>query len=328
MLSRVAECVYWMSRYLERAENVARFVDVNHNLSLDLGSGLRSQWEPLIYTTGDHEEFLEKYGTFTQRNVINFLSFDDENRNSVLSCLSLARENARTVRDIISSAVWEEINKFYLYVRTAKADSRLPEEPHEFFNQVKRTSHLIVGMMDSIISRGEAWYFAEIGRLFERADKTSRILDVKYFILLPAVSDVGTPLDSIQWAALLKSAGALEMYRRGRGRITPVDVVDFLLLDREFPRAIRFCLGRAEEALRAITGTAQSMYRNEAERRLGQLRAELDYAQVQEIIGGGLHQFLDEFQDKLNAVGTAMTESFFAPRPIAGNGRAFSGAGI
>src|SRR5687768_2916222 len=118
MLSRVAECVYWMSRYLERAENVARFVDVNHNLSLDLGSGLRSQWEPLIYTTGDHEEFLEKYGTFTQRNVINFLSFDDENRNSVLSCLSLARENARTVRDIISSAVWEEINKFYLYVRT------------------------------------------------------------------------------------------------------------------------------------------------------------------------------------------------------------------
>jgi uncharacterized alpha-E superfamily protein len=148
--------------------------------------------------------------------------------------------------------------------------------------------------------------------LIERADKTSRILDVKYYILLPHVGDIGTPLDSIQWGALLKSAGALEMYRKSRGRITPLDVVDFLLLDPLFPRAIRFCLCTAEESLRAITGTAHSMFRNEAERCLGQLRAELDYARVNEIITRGLHEYLDEFQTKLNSVGAAIHESFFS----------------
>lgn len=322
MLSRVADSVYWMSRYLERAENVARFVDVNHNLTLDLGNSVREQWEPLVYTTGDHEGFQERYPVPSQRNVINFLTFDDKNMNSVVTCLRAARENARSVRDIIGSGIWEEINKFYLYVRNAAGNTRLLEEPHEFFNQVKRTSQLIVGLMDAVLSRDEAWHFATVGRLIERADKTSRILDVKYFILLPQVTDVGTPLDSIQWGALLKSAGALEMYRKSRGRITPRDVVDFLLLDSRFPRAIRFCLAGAEESLRAITGTAHSMFRNEAERRLGQLSAELDYARVDEIIHRGLHQYLDDFQDKLNAVGAAITESFFELKAVAINGHA------
>jgi uncharacterized alpha-E superfamily protein len=320
MLSRVADSVYWMSRYLERAENVARFVDVNHNLTLDLGNSVREQWEPLVYTTGDHEGFAERYPVPSQRNVINFLTFDDKNMNSVVTCLRAARENARSVRDIIGSGIWEEINKFYLYVRNAAGNTRLLEEPHEFFNQVKRTSQLIVGLMDAVLSRDEAWHFATVGRLIERADKTSRILDVKYFILLPQVTDVGTPLDSIQWGALLKSAGALEMYRKSRGRITPKEVVDFLLLDPRFPRAIRFCLAGAEESLRAITGTAHSMFRNEAERRLGQLSAELDYARVDEIIHRGLHQYLDDFQDKLNAVGAAIMESFFELKAVAANG--------
>lgn len=321
MLSRVAESVYWMNRYLERAENVARFVDVNHNLSLDLGRGMREQWEPLVYTTGDQELFQEHYGHASQRNVINFLTFDLKNPNSVLSCLKSARENARTVRDIISSGVWEEINKFYLYVKSASHDARLLEEPHDFYNQVKRSSHLILGLTHATISRDEAWYFAQIGRLLERADKTSRILDVKYYILLPKPSDVGTPLDTIQWAALLKSAGALEMYRKSRGRITPRDVVDFLLLDGEFPRAIRHCLAQGESSLRAILGTAHSMFRNEAERRIGQLRAELDYAKIDDIINGGLHEYLDAFQTRINTIGEALSETFFALQPVGANGR-------
>ncbi|MGC3970717.1 MAG: alpha-E domain-containing protein [Pirellulales bacterium] len=311
MLSRVADSVYWMSRYLERAENVARFVDVNYNLSLDLGNRVREQWEPLVYTTGDQETFIEDYGNFSQRNVINFLTFDLKNPNSVLKCLSGVRENARTVRDIISSGIWEELNKFYLFVKNSAGDKRLLEEPHDFFNQVKRSSHLLLGMIDATISRDEAWYFAHVGRLIERADKTSRILDVKYYILLPQVSDVGTPLDTIQWAALLKSAGALEMYRKSRGRITPRDVVDFLLLDREFPRSIRFCLSEAEESLLAILGTAHSHFRNEAERRIGQLSADLDYAHVDDIIRTGLHEYLDGFQTKLNGVGAAISDVFF-----------------
>ncbi len=166
------------------------------------------------------------------------------------------------------------------------------------------------------MSRGEAWHFHRIGQLLERADKTSRILDVKYYILLPSVTDVGTPLDATQWSALLKSASALEMYRKTYGRIAPDQVVEFLILDPAFPRSLRFCLMEAEESLRAITGTPSGAFRNLAERRLGQLRAELDYASVRDIIDRGLHEFIDGFQTRLNQVGNALNEVFFAPRPV------------
>src|SRR5215475_1541691 len=298
MLSRVADCVFWMSRYIERAENAARFVDVNLNLTLDLGGVLSNQWDPLIYTTGDHEHFYQRYGTATQKNALAMLTFDEQNPNSIVSCLKFARENARTIREIIAGTVWEELNKFYLLVKEGARNGRAADNPFEFFNVVKRSGQLIVGIMEATMSRGEAWHFAQMGRLLERADKTSRILDVKYYILLPSVADVGTPLDAIQWSALLKSASALEMYRKRHGQITPPEVVEFLTLDAEFPRALRFCLRGAEESLHAITGTAATTYRNQAERRLGQLRSELDYAQITDIIDQGLHEFIDSFQKK------------------------------
>ena len=320
MLSRVAESVFWMSRYIERAENAARFVDVNLNLTLELGGG-GEQWQPLINTTGDQTLFAERFGESTQENVVQFLTFDEANPNSVVSCLRSARENARGVREIITDGVWEEINKFYMLIKnTARGDraSGFPwrDEPHEFFHIIKRTSQTIVGIMEATMSRGEAWHFAQIGRLLERAEKTSRILDVKYYILLPHVEDVGTPFDTIQWAALLRSASALEMYRKSRGGITPARVTEFLILDRDFPRAMRHCLIRAEESLRAVTGTALATYRNQAERRLGQLRSELDYAQIHDIIDQGLHEFVDRFQTKLNGVGESIHATFFAEQPI------------
>jgi uncharacterized alpha-E superfamily protein len=317
MLSRVADCVFWMSRYIERAENAARFVDVNLNLTLDLGGSLANQWDPLIYTTGDHEQFYERYGTANQKNAVAMLAFDDENPNSIVSCLKFARENARTIREIIAAPVWEELNKFYLLVKHAARNGQGTDNPFEFFNTVKRSGQLIVGMMEATMSRGEAWHFAQMGRLLERADKTSRILDVKYFILLPDVADVGTPMDAIQWSALLKSASALEMYRKKHGRITPTEVAEFLTLDAEFPRALRFCLHGTEQSLRAVTGTPIATFRNQAERRLGQLRSELDYAQIADVIDQGLHEFIDNFQQKLNFVGEAIHDTFFAQRPVA-----------
>lgn len=315
MLSRVAECVYWMGRYIERAENVARFVDVNLHLTLDVGATLGEQWEPLIYTTGDHEPFFKRYPTASRQNVVSFLTFDDQNPNSILSCIRSARENARCIREIIPGAVWEELNTFYLNVKTAAVRHAL-DAPHEFFQHVKRSSQLLAGIQEAAMSRGEAWHFHRIGQLLERADKTSRILDVKYYILLPNVSDVGTPLDATQWSALLKSASALEMYRKTFGRIAPEQVVEFLILDPAFPRSLRYCLMEAEESLRAVTGTPSGTFRNLAERRLGQLRAELDYASVRDIIDRGLHEFIDGFQTRLNQVGAALNEVFFAPRPV------------
>lgn len=312
MLSRVADSIFWMSRYIERAENVARFIDVNLNLSIDLGPGMGKQWAPLIFITGDQEVFRERYGEPDQAKVIEFLTFDAHNSNSILSCLKRARENARTVREMISSAMWEELNKFYLMVRSAAASPRGTQPAIDFFEQVKLASHLLAGITDATMSHNEAWHFSRMARLVERADKTSRILDVKYFLLLPTVADVGTPLDTIQWSALLKSASALEMYRKRHGRITPRQVADFLILDREFPRAMHFCLVKAEESLLAITGTPGGTFRTPAEQKLGRLRAELDYVHIDEVVAGGLHEFIDRFQVKLNQAGEAISATFFA----------------
>src|SRR6266540_2116963 len=239
MLSRVADSIYWMSCYVERAENVARFIEVNLQLMLDSPSGVDQQWQPLVNTTGDHEDFEKRYGAGTQQNVIEFLAFDAENPNSILSCLRAARENARTVREIISSDMWLQLNKFFLMVNDAAAGQGR-QTPHEFFTEVKLASQLLIGITDATMTHGEPWHFCRLARKLERADKTSRILDVKYFILLRSVADVGTAFDDVQWAAVLRSASAFEMYRQRHGRISPKGIVQFLLLEAEFPRAIRF----------------------------------------------------------------------------------------
>ncbi|HLJ11627.1 MAG TPA: alpha-E domain-containing protein [Planctomycetaceae bacterium] len=315
MLSRVANSVYWMNRYIERAENVARFIDVNLNLTLDLGDSMKEQWGPLVDTTGDRAAFEKKFGQPDRENVWEFLTFDLENPNSIVSCLRSARENARTIREIIPSEMWEELNKAYLIVRGASTAAAL-EHPHDFLGQVKVSSQLMIGMTDSAMSRGEAWHFAQLGRLLERADKTSRILDVKYFILLPSTSEVGTPLDLIQWSALLKSVSAFQMYHRSRGRITPSQVADFLILDRQFPRAMHFCLIHAEQSLHAITESPRGAGQTPAERQLGLLGSQFDFAYIDDIIEEGLHEFVDRFQTRLNLVDDAVYQTFFASRPL------------
>jgi uncharacterized alpha-E superfamily protein len=318
MLSRVADSLYWMSRYIERAENVARFIDVNLHMMLDLPVGATEQWAPLVITTGDDVPFAERYGGATRENVIQFLTFDRDNPNSITSCLRAARENARSVREIISSEMWEQVNTFYLMVNDGGAKERVEETPYEFFSEVKMASHLFEGLTTATMSHGEGWHLCRLGRLLERADKISRILDVKYFILLPAVSDIGTPFDDIQWAAVLRSTSAFEMYRKRHHHLTPDQIVDFLLLDREFPRSIHYCLVKADESLHAISRSPVGTFCNPAEQHLGQLRAELAYARVQDVITAGLHEFLDAFQTKLNSVGDSIFETFFALPPIGG----------
>ena len=233
MLARVADSIYWMSRYVERAENVARFIEVNLNLMLDLPAGAAQQWQPLVATTGDSEEFAKRYDTATQQNVIQFLTFDEENVNSIRSCLRLARENARSVREIISSEMWENLNEFYLRVNSAEAGSRT--DPQDVLRSIKRSGHLFTGVTDATMTHNESWHFCQLGCMLERADKTSRILDVKYFLLLPTAADVGTTSDDIQWAAVLRSASAFEMYRKSHGRIAPERVVEFLLFETGVP---------------------------------------------------------------------------------------------
>jgi uncharacterized alpha-E superfamily protein len=315
LLSRVAEAVYWMGRYIERAENVARFIDVNQNLMLDLPSGFGEQWQPIVDTTGDRLEFLDRYGEATQANVVQFLAFDTENPNSIYSCVTAARENARSVRETISSEMWEQINSLYLLIGS-ESRKYLPEGLPEFCRQVRMACHMFQGISHSTMSHTEAWHFIRLGTSLERADKTTRILDVKYFILLPSLSDVGTPYDDIQWAAVLKSVSGFEMYRKCFGRISPERVVEFLLLDSEFPRALRYCIGLADNSLHSITGTRLGSFSCGAEQRLGLLRSELDYAQVEPILQSGLHEFFDGLQAKMNTIDECVRADFFALRPI------------
>jgi len=314
MLSRVAESIHWMGRYIERAENVARFIDVNLNLMLDLPVGSAQQWQPLIDITGDTESFRRRYGAATQQNVIQFLTFDPENVNSICSCLRAARENARSVREVISSEMWEQLNQFYLMVNSAPADG--VTDPQELFASVKLSSHLFAGITDATMTHNEGWHFCRLGQELERADKTSRILDVKYFLLLPTMADVGTTFDDIQWAAVLRSASAFEMYRKSHGRISPGSIVEFLLLDREFPRAVQCCLMAARESAHAISGTPPGIFRNPVEQLLGELCSELAYVQVDDIITTGLHEYLDRLQTKMNLVGNGIHETFFARRAV------------
>lgn len=313
MLSRVADSIYWMSRYVERAENVARYIDVNLNLMLDSPGGADQQWQPLVNITGDHVDFAKRYNEATERNVIHFLTFDRDNPNSIISCLRAARENARSVREIISSEMWLQLNTYYLMVNSA-ANRGLNSSFHDFFTNVKLSSHLFTGITDATMTRSEAWHFCRLGRKLERADKTSRILDVKYFILLRSALDVGTPFDDVQWAAVLRSISAFEMYRKRHGRISPKSIVEFLVLDTEFPRSMRFCLNTARDSFHAISGTPIGVYRKPAEKLLGQLCSELDVANAEEQIAKGLHDYLDALQTKMNLIGTGIHECFFARR--------------
>jgi uncharacterized alpha-E superfamily protein len=312
MLSRVADSIYWMSRYIERAENVARVIDVTLNLMLDMPVGSDHQWRPLVETTGDAQEFERRYGVATQQGVIEFLTFDPDNPNSIRSCLRAARENARSVREVISSEMWQQLNEFYLIVNSAAVDGSSLTDPQDLFASVKMSSHEFAGVTDATMTHNEGWHFCQLGRHLERADKTSRILDVKYFLLLPTAADVGTTYDDIQWAAVLRSASALEMYRKRYGRMSPERIVEFLLLDREFPRAIQSCLMAARESVHAISGTPAAIFRSPVEQRLGELCSELAYAQVDDIVSNGLHEYLDRLQTRMNLVGAGIHETFFA----------------
>ncbi|HXP86486.1 MAG TPA: alpha-E domain-containing protein [Bryobacteraceae bacterium] len=314
LLSRVADSVYWMARYMERAENVARFIGVNLNLQFDLPLNPANQWQPLIDTSGDTAEFSKRYGQANQDNVVQFLTYDADNFNSIFCCLRGARENARSVRETISSEMWAQVNSMYL---------QMQEQPHvggpealpELFRSIRLGCHMFQGITDATMTHNEAWHFVRLGRKLERADKTSRILDVKYFMLLPSLKDVGTPYDDIQWSAVLKSVSGFEMYRKKFGRIEPRDIVDFLVMDRDFPRSVHYSIRTADESLHAITGTPMGAFAWPSERLTGMLRAELDFTSVNQIIRDGLHGYLDQLQMKMNAIDAGLSEDFFAGTP-------------
>jgi uncharacterized alpha-E superfamily protein len=211
--------------------------------------------------------------------------------------------------------MWEQINSLYLLI-TSESRRATPSSLPDFCYNVRMACHLFQGITDATMSHNEPWHFIRLGRKLERADKTTRLLDVKYFILLPSLADVGTHYDDIQWTAVLKSVSGFEMYRKRYGRISPDRIVEFLLLDGEFPRALRYCIGLADQSLHAITGTQPGAFSCAAEQRMGLLRSELDFARVDSILAGGLHEFFDALQLKMNTIDECISGDFFAQQAL------------
>jgi uncharacterized alpha-E superfamily protein len=308
-----------MWRYIERAENIARIVDVNLQLLLDFRNlneeRLALYWLPIVQATGDEQQFFQLHKKATGNAVTEFLVFQTENPNSIVSSICQARENARMVRDQITIEFWEELNRAYWFVRTPQARKVWNESPSEFFQQIKNSSLLLNGLNNATLIHNEGWWFSKVGEFLERADKTSRILDVGY---QPAPE--GSParnggntgeIDALEWSAILRSCSAWDAYKSICGaEVNPKFVAEFLLFNVDFPRSVRFCVAELNYALRRISGVAEGRFCNSAEKLAGRLVAELQFSTVEETFETGLHSYLDQLQTKLNNIGNAMFDAY------------------
>ncbi len=314
MLSRVAHSLYWMSRYIERAENIARILEVNLQMMLDFQSfddnTIREHWRSLLASSGDDEIFHQHYEVINSRSATEFFAFDLRNPSSILSCVYAARENARMIRDQISAEMWETINELYLFLKARNAADVWNVGPNEFFQHIKMVSHLFQGLTASTYSRNEGWEFLQFGKYLERADKTTRILDVKYHILLPSATDVGGAVDTAQWQAVLRSASALEAYRRFYVReILAWKAAEFLIFSDAFPRSLYYCVMQTDELLRRILGETGVRPRSEAARISRRLVADLQSLTITDVLRDGMHEFLIGVQKSLEQIGDEVVQN-------------------
>ena len=310
MLSRVADSLYWINRYVERAENISRFVEVSEAMALDCPPGSAEPWLPLIDASGDRELFDQLYPAGGPEQVVEFLVRAEANPYSVVNCIAIARENARQIRDVITTEMWEQLNDTYWTLLDSEGFWK--QQPQERLRDIRRACQLFYGITDATLSRDLSWHFSRLGRLLERADKTTRILDVKYFLLLPTPDEVGGVLDELQWISLLRSAGAYQMFRQSQQQaIEPKAVAAFLLLDPIFPRSVRYCLERINETLRIVRGQAVPGAPDELECLSGLTLARWSYTSIDELIAGGLHESIDDLQSDLNRLHDLVEQRYF-----------------
>ncbi len=313
MLSRVANTLYWMVRNVERADNLARLIDVNQQLLLDFESldseRLRGFWEPIIQSLGEEETFESLYDEPGSMQVIRFLTDDARNPNSIASCIAQARESARTIRDQLSDELWEELNSMYLFTRSAEASFLIESNPPKFYENIRRGAATFLGVAASTMSRNEAWEFIDIGRQLERADKTTRFLDITSYLPKSNEDEITSP-GILHWTAILRSCGAMGAFRSEHREISARGVVDFLIFSPDFPRSIRFCIEKLDASLHRISGTPRGTFSNESEREAGKLLAAINFSSTDDVFTEGLHGYLDGLQTKFNAIGAEIFETY------------------
>lgn len=298
-----------MARYVERAENCSRLLLSTQDLLLDSGTGDEAQfWGPILAATGDEKAFAALYPQVTGAAVTEFLALHEGNPNSIVNCLRAARENARTVRDQISDELWESLNSLRLFANSRESLGLPLTQSASFHERVLKGSAMFQGIAASTIPRGEAWYFLRLGTCLERADKMSRLLDT--CSALPLEIPPHPKARPLRWAALLRSCSAWHAFQAYSSRLEPVRIIQYLLLDPTFPRSVACAVNEVHETLLKLCG-----FRPEGDlavpvRLAGRLQADLAYTPIEEIIGSGLHDFIDELQTRLNQIGDAIFHAF------------------
>ncbi|MBK9018952.1 MAG: alpha-E domain-containing protein [Sulfuritalea sp.] len=310
MLSSTADHLYWLARSMERAENTARMLDVTYRMSLLKQTVVEPhhEWRAMLSISGLHEDFEARYDEPSADNVMQFMALDVDNPGSIYNSILNARENARAVRGSISVEMWETINATWLEMRKIHADGIPEDGVSPFFEWVKERSHLSRGVAHGTLLRDDTFRFLRLGSFLERADNTARILDVKYHILLPSVSDIGGAADYYHWSALLRSVSALAAYRKVyRDLITPTRVAELLILRPDMPRSLMACMNEVNRLIQEINGPSSG----ELLRRCGRLHGELRFGSIDDIFGRGLHEYLSEFLERIYDLGDLINTTYF-----------------
>ncbi len=318
MLSRTADHLFWMSRYTERAENTARILDVNYQTSLMPQSAAVAQagWEGLLAISELTAAYKAKHGEVTQRNVLNFMVRDMDNPSSIASCLRGARENARAVRGTLTTEVWETQNITWLELSQLINSKTFERDPTPFFEWVKFRSHVSRGVAIGTMLQDESFHFLRMGTFLERADNTARLLDVKFHAVQSdfygTASELDLDYDFYHWSAILRSVSAFEVYRKVyRDVIKPELVAELLILRPDMPRSLLACMNEVLANLSAVAND----HSGETARVAGKLRADLEFANIEEILATGLHAFLTQFLDRVNNLGGRISQDFLMPSP-------------
>jgi len=313
MLSRDADSMYWMARYIERAEHVARMLLINSNLLMDVGDLAphvqQRQWKGVLEVMRVGEVPSGR-DTIAMR-IQQFMTFNRENPGSLINCLTRARENARAIRESISAEMWESLNSLYWSISGDDAQGRFDESHEDFYRAIMNGSMLFQGLTDQTLAHDQRWLFTQLAKYFERIDVTARILETRFTILKSA--ELEATIRNIHWMAVLRSCCSIEAYRRNYvGDMDPHRIASFLILQRNFPRSIRFCVEMAHEASAAIrAGIASRGAIDPAERILGRLAAQLEYAEINEILEEGIQPYLQNIQSSIADAAVAVQKTYF-----------------
>ena len=309
MLGKTAGGLFWMFRYLERSENTARLVDAGFRIALTRSTAAEDEWASILTTGSVHQSYLEKHETIEAGKVVDFMLRDRANPASVMSIIEAARNNARMVRTALTREVWEATNECWMVLKDRLARPVRERDLPSVLATIRQQSALVRGALHGTMMRNDIFDFARLGTFLERADSTARILDVKYYVLLPSISFVGSSLDNVQWETILRSVSALRAYRwRNQDKLSPKGIADFLILDRQMPRSLTFCYNKIVDNLGYLAD--QYRHRLECHDQAEAIRARLANQTIDSIQDDGLHEFLLDFIASNNALGLQIEKDY------------------